>query len=37
MYKYHSVQELAQLLDQHWQNTDEFQLKWEHKNNSHFC
>lgn len=24
MYKYHSVQELAHLLDQHWQNTDEF-------------
>lgn len=29
MYKYHSVQELAQLLEQHWQNTDEFQLEWE--------
>lgn len=29
MYKYHSVQELAQLLDQHWQNTNEFQLEWE--------
>lgn len=29
MYKYHSVQELAQLLEQHWQNTDEFQLEWK--------
>lgn len=29
MYKYHSVQELAHLLDQHWQNTDEFQLEWK--------
>ena len=29
MYTYHSVQELVQLLEQHWQNTDEFQLKWE--------
>lgn len=29
MYKYHSVQELAQLLEQHWQNTNEFQLEWK--------
>lgn len=29
MRKYHSVQELAQLLEQHWQNTDEFQLEWK--------
>lgn len=29
MYKYHSVQELAQLLEQHWQNTDKFQLEWK--------
>lgn len=29
MYKYHSVQELAQLLDQHWQNTDDFQLEYQ--------
>lgn len=29
MYKYHSVQELAQLLEQHWHNTDEFQLEWK--------
>lgn len=29
MYKYHSVRELAQLLEQHWQNTDEFQLEWK--------
>lgn len=29
MYKYQSVQELAQLLEQHWQNTDEFQLEWK--------
>ena len=29
MHKYHSVQELAQLLEQHWHNTDEFQLEWK--------
>jgi hypothetical protein len=29
MYKYKSVYELSQLLDQYWQNTDEFQLDWE--------
>ena len=29
MHKYHSVQELAQLLEEHWQNTDEFQLEWK--------
>lgn len=29
MHTYHSVQELAQLLEQHWQNTDEFQLEWK--------
>ena len=29
MYKYHSVQELAQLIDQHWQNTDDFQLEYQ--------
>lgn len=29
MHKYKSVYELSQLLDQHWQNTDEFQLEWK--------
>lgn len=29
MHKYKSVYELSQLLDQYWQNTDEFQLNWE--------
>lgn len=29
MHKYKSIYELSQLLDQYWQNTDEFQLDWE--------
>ena len=29
MYKYHSVRELAHLLEQYWQNTDEFQLEYQ--------
>ena len=29
MHKYKSTYELSQLLDQHWQNTDEFQLDWK--------
>lgn len=29
MHKYKSVYELSELLDQYWQNTDEFQLNWE--------
>lgn len=29
MYKYKSVHELSQLLDQYWQNTDEFKLEYK--------
>lgn len=34
MYKYKSVYELSQLLDQYWQNTDEFQLEYKLEGNN---
>lgn len=34
MHKYKSVYELSQLLNQYWQNTDEFQLDWELEGNN---